>query len=112
MSHLYNIQVIWHFAVLILSGLSPTTRVTFPGNIRTGSILWGVGLGFGVSQLLLTLIKTLSVIRILVCEAEGKRPLLCQKCMQLNINEIILIEIVVKIWNGWNWSLEPCLQQM
>jgi len=63
------------------------------------------GLGFGVSQLLLTLIKTLSAIRILVCEAEGKRPLLCCKCMQVNINEIIPIEIVVKIWNGWNWSL-------
>jgi hypothetical protein len=95
----------------ILSGLSPTTRVSFPENIKTGSILWG-GLGFGVSQLLLTLIKTLSAIRILVCEAEGKRPLLCHKSMQSNINEIFLIEIVVKIWNGWNWSLEPSLQKM
>jgi len=70
------------------------------------------GLGFGVSQLLLTLIKTLIAIIILVCEAEVKRPLLCRKCMWVNINEIVLIEIVVKIWNEWNWSLEPCLQQI
>jgi len=95
----------------MLSGRSPTPRVTFPENIGTGSILSG-GLGFGVLQLLLTFIKTVSAIRILVCEAEGKRPLLFRKCMRVSINEIILIEIVVKIWNGWNWSLESYLQQM
>lgn len=54
--------------------------------------------------------KNLSAIRILVCEAEDKRPHVCCKYMWVNIDEIILIELVVKVWNGWNWSLEPCLQ--
>lgn len=71
---------------------------------------WWVG--FGVSQLLLTLIKPLRDIRILVREGEDKRQLLCRECMRVNINEIILIEIVVKVCNGWNWSLKPCLQQV